>query len=92
VDARASGVFVKLFQEALRDVFEVQGAKRVQGFIRDTNDRSLTMHERMGFSTLGAMVTVAVGGVKWLHWRGGGRTRQWLLPRNSVRALSLPPV
>ncbi len=91
-DVRESGLFVKLFQEALREVFEVHGAKRVQGFIDHTNHPSLIMHERLGFTIPGSFLAVAVGGMKWLRWEGGGRTRQWLLPRASSKALPLPPV
>ena len=91
-DVRESGLFVKLFQEALRDVFEVHGARRVQGYIYDDNAQSLIMHERMGFQVLGSFLSVAIGRVKWVRWEGGGKHRQWLLPRASSTALSLPPV
>jgi hypothetical protein len=91
IDARSSGVFVKLFQNALREMFEVHGARAIQGFIHDTNHASLTMHERMGWRVLGSIVAVAVPGAKWLRWDGGGTTKQWLVRRDSPLALSLPP-
>jgi hypothetical protein len=90
-DARASGVFVKLFQEALRDVFEVHGAKRVQGFILARNRQSLIMHERLGFTILGSLFTAAVGPLKWLQWTAGSTRRQWLLGRHEPEPLSFPP-
>jgi hypothetical protein len=90
-DARSSGVFVKLFQEALRDVFEGHGAKRVQGFILDRNQQSITMHERMGFTILGTLFTAAVGPMKWLRWTSGETSRQWLLARDEVQPLAFPP-
>jgi hypothetical protein len=94
LDARASGVFVKLFQNALREMFEVHGARAIQGFIHDTNHASLTMHERMGWRVLGSIVCVAVPGAKWLRWDGAApdhARRQWLVRRDSDLALSLPP-
>ncbi|HLK90107.1 MAG TPA: hypothetical protein VKZ18_09435 [Polyangia bacterium] len=90
-DVRESGLFVKLFQEALREVFEVHGARRVQGFIAHTNHPSLIMHERLGFTIPGSFLAIGVGGLKWIRWDGGGRTRQWLLPRASSTAIPLPP-
>jgi hypothetical protein len=91
-DARTSGVFVKLFQEALRDVFEGHGAKRVQGFILDRNRQSIVMHERMGFTILGTLFTAAVGPLKWLRWTSGGKSRQWVLARNDQQPLAFPPL
>lgn len=91
VEWRSSGVFAKMFQVALREVFDVHGARRVQGFIFHVNRPSLSMHARLGFSVLGVVTTVALPGVKWLRWEGSGVTRQWLLPRASDFALSLPP-
>jgi RimJ/RimL family protein N-acetyltransferase len=88
---RATGVFVKMFQLALREVFEVHGAHRVQGFIFQTNHASLAMHARLGFAVIGTVTTVALPGVKWLRWKGSGRTRQWLLRRGGDFALQLPP-
>jgi hypothetical protein len=88
---RSTGVFVKLFQTSLREVFELHGARRVQGFIYHTNHASLSMHARLGFAVIGSVTTVALPGVKWLRWEGSGRRRQWLLPRGSDFALQMPP-
>lgn len=90
-DARTSGVFVKLFQTALGEMFEVHGMRRVQGYIHDTNHGSLAMHKRMGFTFLGTLVAVAVPGVKWLRWDGAGSTRQWVVRRAGDLALAFPP-
>jgi RimJ/RimL family protein N-acetyltransferase len=87
---RTAGVGAKLFQLSLRDIFDVHGAKRVRGFIHDWNEPSLSLHERLGFSTVGRITAVALVGLKWVRWEAGGRTHQWLLPRNSEFAL--PPV
>jgi hypothetical protein len=89
--ARSSGVFVKLFQQALRELFTDHGAKRVQGFIHDTNRPSITLHERMGFQRLGTLSTVALPGVKLLRWEGDGITRHFLARRDGDFALHLPP-
>lgn len=90
-EARSSGIFVKMFQTALRELFVEHGATRVQGFIRDSNTQSVMMHERMGWTRLGVISTVAVPGWKWLRWDGSGVTRQWLVPRASEFALRMPP-
>jgi hypothetical protein len=89
VEIRALGVVAKLFEIALREVFEVHGARRIRGCIHDSNRLSLLLHERLGFTVIGKVTTVGVPGVKWLRWRGSGGTRQWLLPRKSDFAL--PP-
>ena len=90
-EARMSGVFVKLFQNALHEVFEVHGASRVHGFIHDTNLPSIRMHERLGFTCLGALVVVAVPGFKWLRWDGSGTSRQWVVRRSRDFAIAFPP-
>lgn len=90
-EARSTGVFVKLFQNALHEIFEVHGARRVHGFIHDTNRASITMHERLGFTCLGALVVVAVPGFKWLRWDGSGRSRQWVVRRSRDFAIAFPP-
>ena len=89
-EARASGVFVKVFQAGLREVFEKHAAQRVRGFIYDTNLPSLNVHKRMGFTIVGGLTVVALAGKKLLRWTPtGGATRQWLLPRDSDFAV--PP-
>ncbi len=90
-DFRSMGVFVKLFQLALREVFELHGAHRVQGFIYQANSASLAVHARLGFKAIGTVTTVVLPGLKWLQWKGSGRSRQWVLPRGSDFALQLPP-
>jgi hypothetical protein len=92
VEARSSGIFVRVFHNALRDVFERHGAARVQGFIYHTNDASLTVHKRMGFEVLGELTSLALPGVKWLYWESPTAKRQWVLRRGSDFALSFPPV
>jgi hypothetical protein len=89
LEIRSLGVVAKLFETALREVFEVHGARRVMGCIHDWNHLSLTLHERLGFTTIGRVTTVGLPGLKWLRWESGGRTRRWLLPRNGDFAL--PP-
>ena len=86
-DARTSGVFVKVFKTALRDLFAVHGARRVQGFIHHTNEMSLTVHQRLGFATVGSVTALALPGVKWLHWENRGKSHQRLLSRDSDFAL-----
>jgi len=86
---RSAGVVAKLFQVALREIFEVHGGHLVRGFIHDWNQASLILHERLGFTTTARVTAVGVPGLKWLRWEAGGHTRQWVLPRNSDFAL--PP-
>ena len=74
-EAKASGVFVKVFQTALQDLFLNQGAQRVQCLVRHTNDRSVLLHERLGFRRVGTITGVLVPGLKWLHWDGALRSR-----------------
>ncbi len=89
VPMRALGVVAKLFEVALNEVFEVHGARQVRGFIYDWNQLSLLLHQRMGFSVIATMTAVGLPGVKWLRWESDGRSRQWVLRRNSDFAL--PP-
>jgi hypothetical protein len=89
LEMRSAGVVAKLFQVALRELFEAHGCRLVRGFIHDWNQPSLMLHQRLGFTTTGRATAVAVPGLKWLRWETSGRGRQWLLPRNSDFAL--PP-
>ncbi len=89
LEMRAAGVVAKLFQIALREIFEVHGGRLVRGFIYDWNQPSRILHERMGFTTTARVTAFGVPGLKWLRWESGGQKRQWLLPRNSDFAL--PP-
>lgn len=89
-EARSTGVFVKVIQTGLRDVFERLGARRVRGFIHDTNQPSLVTHRRMGFTTIGTVTAVAMLGLKAIRWESGGTRRQWVLRRDSDFALPPP--
>lgn len=86
---RALGVVAKLFEVALEEVFDLHRARQVRGFIYDWNRLSLLLHERMGFSVIATVTAVGLPGVKWLRWESDGRSRQWVLRRNSEFAL--PP-
>jgi hypothetical protein len=89
-DARTSGIFVKVFQTALREVLEVHGGRKIQGFIHHTNDASLRMHDRLRFSILGSLTCLAVPGFKFLRWADGRVSRQWLVAREGDLALRFP--
>jgi hypothetical protein len=88
-EARSSGVFVKLFQAALRETFEVHGGARVRGFIHRSNAASLAMHAHLGFAVVEDVTAVGAGGVKWVRWERGGRVRHWIVGRKGD--LALPP-
>ncbi len=92
MEARASGVFVKVFQTALQDLFLNQGAQRVQCLVRHVNDRSVLLHERLGFRRVGVFTGVLVPGLKWLHWDGPMESRTWVMLRTSELLLPIPPV
>ena len=57
--ARQSGVFIKMFQVALRDMLSTPGAVRVQCVVRATNAPSVAMHERLGFREIAQLLTIA---------------------------------
>jgi hypothetical protein len=88
---RSSGVFAKLFQTVLRELFEIHGARRVQGFIHHTNEPSIAMHARLGFEVLGTVTAIASPTHKWVRWESPGIVRHWLLRRGSDFTLSFPP-
>jgi hypothetical protein len=88
---RTSGVYAKLLQVALRELFDNERASHVQGFIHHWNEPSIAMHARLGFSILGTVTAVALPTHKWLRWEGPGISRRWLLRRGSDFALSFPP-
>jgi hypothetical protein len=90
-DVRTSGLFAKLFQVALRELFQDHGAKRVLGCIHHVNDASRAMHTRLGFTVPGTVTTVAFPTHKWVHWDGPPRARSWLVERNGNFTLSIPP-
>jgi hypothetical protein len=67
------------------------GARRVVGFIRDTNGPSLAIHDHLGFARIGTLVSVALPGVRWLRWRGRGAPRRWLASAAHPPVIALPP-
>jgi RimJ/RimL family protein N-acetyltransferase len=90
-EARLSGVFVKVFQSALRELFTERGAARVQCRVKVANARSITLHERTGFRPMGTMTAFAVPGARLLSWQGDGFTRRWVARRRDVTVMALPP-
>src|SRR5512144_2253135 len=90
-EARSSGVFIKVFQTALRSLFLESGAARVLGGVKTTNRPSLAMHERLGFRSLGTLESLLVPGLRWVRWTGAGGTRHWVRSRATSPLLSFPP-
>lgn len=90
-EARTSGVFVKVFQTALRSLFQEHGARRVQCLVRATNPISITMHDRLGFRRLGSLVVLVLPGLRLVSWEGEGGGRLWLRRRRAPMVLSIPP-
>lgn len=92
-EARASGVFVKVFQTALREALTTLGAARVQSMANVLNHGSIAMHERLGFRRLGILTVARLGPVSALRWDGEApaRTRS-MLGRSGRFALRVPPV
>jgi hypothetical protein len=90
-EARASGVFVKLFQTALRELMVDRGAARVRCRVKAANAASISLHERFGFAPLGTLIALSVPGARVLSWEGSGRARRWIEPRSAAPVMSLPP-
>jgi hypothetical protein len=90
-EARASGVFVKLFQTALRELIVDRGAARVRCRVKAANVASISLHERFGFAPLGTLVVLSVPGARVLSWEGNGWTRRWIEPRDTAAVMALPP-
>jgi GNAT superfamily N-acetyltransferase len=90
-EARASGVFVKLFQTALRELLVDRGATRVRCRVKVANAASVALHERFGFAALGTLVVVAVPGARLLVWQGPGGMRRWIERRGSASVMRFPP-
>lgn len=90
-EARASGVFVKLFQTALRELMVDRGAARVRCRVKAANAASISLHERFGFAPLGTLVALSVPGARVLSWEGSGRTRRWIEPRDTTSVMAFPP-
>ncbi len=75
-EARSSGLFVKVFVEALRSAFEIEGAARVQCLIRGSHASSIGLHEKLGFRRLGRVLSLRT---PWLHvarWEGADGVRK----------------
>lgn len=68
-DARATGVFVKVFTTALAEVF-AQDHARVQSRVATANTRSILLHERLGFRRLGTLLAIATPWSRLLRWEG----------------------
>jgi len=90
-EARLSGVFVKVFQTALRDILTVHGAARVQCRVKAANTRSIALHERTGFRLLGTVTALAVPGARVMSWQGDGGGRRWVERRQPDALFTLPP-
>lgn len=90
-EARLSGVFVKVFQNALRELLTKHGAARVRCRVKAANARSVALHERTGFRLVGTITAFAVPGARILSWQGDGSPRRWLQRRDDTTALALPP-
>jgi RimJ/RimL family protein N-acetyltransferase len=90
-EARASGVFVKLFQTALRELLVDRGAARVRCRIKAANAASISLHERFGFAPLGTLIALSVPGARLLSWDGRGRARLWIERRDGSSVMALPP-
>ena len=91
MEARASGVFVKVFQHGLRALFLEHGAAVVRCRVKSTNLASIALHERMGFRRLGTLSVFSLAGRRGLHWDGEAGPR-WLHHRlRPGTVLGLPP-
>jgi len=90
-EARTSGVFVKLFQTALRELLLERGAARVRCRVKAANAPSVALHERLGFQVLGELVALNVPGARLLSWQGGGRAQRWVERRAGASVMALPP-
>jgi GNAT superfamily N-acetyltransferase len=90
-EARTSGVFVKLFQTALRELIVDRGATRVRCRVKIANAPSIMLHERFGFELLGTLSALLVPGARFLSWRGPGGARRWVERRTADTVMTLPP-
>jgi hypothetical protein len=90
-EARASGVFVKVFQRGLRAVFLEHGADLVRCRVKSTNLSSIALHERVGFRRLGTLSVFSLAGLRGLHWDGAAGPRWFQQRLRPGRILSLPP-
>jgi GNAT superfamily N-acetyltransferase len=90
-EARTSGVFVKLFQTALRDLLLERGAVRVRCRVKAANAPSVALHERLGFVVIGTLSALSVPGARLLSWHGAGVARRWIERRSEAIVMALPP-
>jgi hypothetical protein len=90
-EARTSGVFVKLFQTALRELMVDRGATRVRCRVKVANAASISLHERFGFVQLGTLVAITVSGARLLSWQDRGGARRWVERRNGAAVMAFPP-
>jgi len=91
-EARSSGLFIKVFQTALRSLFLDSGATRVLCGVKTTNLASVAMHERLGFRRVATLEAMLVPGLRWLRWSGPEGARHWVRRRSSPPVLSCPPI
>ena len=89
--ARSSGLFVKVFQTGLRDLFEARGAKRVQCRVRSDNTSSVLLHERLGFQRLGTVTALRTPLLRVLQFHGPAGATRWLVPVGEALNLPVPP-
>ena len=90
-EAMATGVFIKMFVDGIRQLFERHGASRVLGTIRDQNRPSLALHDRLGFHRAGTVTTLTVPGWKWVHWHDAAGARQWIVRRGKPFSIDPAP-
>ncbi len=90
-EARLSGVFAKVFQNALREVLTVHGAAKVRCRVKTANARSIALHDRTGFRPIGTVTALALAGVRVMSWRSSTSYRWWLERRSVDSVMALPP-
>jgi GNAT superfamily N-acetyltransferase len=90
-EARASGVFVKVFQVALHELLTTHGAARVRCLVKASNAPSVQLHERMGFHRLGTIVALLVAGARLVSWHNADGAQHWVQRRGDTTILPLPP-
>jgi RimJ/RimL family protein N-acetyltransferase len=90
-EARGTGVFIKVFQMALHELWTLHGASRVRCKVKASNLPSIKLHERMGFRRQGSVTVFAAAGRRLVTWRDASGTKSWLQPKGSTEAMLLPP-
>ena len=91
-ESRSSGIFVKVFQEALGALFHEQRAAQILCLVRHDNAGSLLLHERLGFRRLGTLTSIgAIGhGPRILIWRGTASGRRRVVTRFGSQRFMVP--